>query len=263
MAQISYRNLLVYLCVTYCLQLPRHMLLRYCYVPFVTKRLSPETLVPLPKFRKQQQRAGPASTGGPPAAAASAAASQSAAGPSAGGATGAVSAPPAAGTPGQTKQQQQQYHTKMDTTLQVVTNVQPSSLAWQQQQQQPQLVNQITLPVDLLMQAPQVPVPSAEVYTKKQLQQSKYQQAVDQEQASMMLLQPQLHQLPPRGRKQSVLQEQTQQQIVRQQLISAARLVGTTDSAAASVDARIAAGIAAYGNCGSVVGVSGVSKQLP
>jgi hypothetical protein len=88
------------------MQLPKHMLLRYSYVPFVTKRLAAETLLPPTRFRRAVP-AGPASTtaaaaGGATADAAPAGSTAAAAATNAGVAAGGAVAGPgvAAGAAG-------------------------------------------------------------------------------------------------------------------------------------------------------------------
>lgn len=240
-------------CLWLSVQVPKHLLLRYSYVPFVTKRLRPETLVPLPRFKKQEQRAGPASAGG---AVGATAGQQVTPGHAAAGgsvSTGAAAGPvkPATDTPGG----QGQHHTTCCS-------------AEHHQCAQPQHSQQLKQQV---FKAPLTAVHSSEqqhavpgVNFAPSPAHGNWCQRL--EQGAPMFLQPQLHQLPPRNSHRKVLQEhmqQQQQQLVTRQLKNAARLplADAGHSFPATVDARIAAGIAAYGSVGSVVGVAGIQQQ--
>lgn len=230
-----------------CLQLPKHNLLRYSYVPFVTKRLSPETLVPLPKFKKQQQRAGPASTGTPAPAAGAAAAGDgpAALGGTAGGPLGAGGSAGGGGVEGSAGHRQEHLGASL---VQEAAGMHQTS---QQHQQQ------------VLIPAGQVLNVGHQMVVPGHLPAGGWWQ--EQQSAQALPLQPQLHQLPPRVTQKKAMQEQLQQQqlLVKQQLNSAGQLLpgmGTGCTEPMTVEARIAAGIAAYGCSASVV--SGVNTRL-
>jgi hypothetical protein len=137
------------------MQLPKHVLLRYSYVPFVTKQLSAETLLPLTKFRKAVH-AGPASTTAAAAAAGDITPAAAAGGMAAAAAANAdgVAGAAAAGlsvvrTAGRSRsgvKQAAQQQQRQQQQQQLWSQLPPRASAAKQQQQQAALQPQQQLP---------------------------------------------------------------------------------------------------------------------